>query len=155
MNDAHSYGEKSAPELPAAAPPDVPVPVAGEPPQPRRRIHPKSPRQALQPEAAPPPPPRSQKARHPLVVVLNFFLMIVVLGVLGAGAAFYFGKARFTEPGPLAQRTSVVVPRGADLETISAQLERQNVIDSAFLFTTAARLYDAHGKLKAGEYLFE
>ena len=120
MNDANSYGEKSAPELPAASPPDVPVPVAGEPLQPRRRIHPKSPRQALQPEPAPPPPPRSQKARHPLVVVLNFFLMIAVLGVLAAGAAIYFGKLRFTEPGPLSEPTSVVVARGADLDTIAA-----------------------------------
>jgi UPF0755 protein len=155
MNDADSYGEKSAPELPAAPPPDVPVPVAGEPLQPRRRIHPKSPRQALQPEPAPPPPPRSQKARHPLVVVLNFFLMIAVLGVLAAGGAIYFGKLRFTQPGPLTEPTSVVVARGADLETIAAQLRRQNVIASDFLFSTAVRLYQAEDRLKAGEYLFE
>ena len=64
--------------------------------KPRRRISPKSPRQALQPETAPPPPPRSQKARHPLVVVLNFFFMIVVLCVLAVSGAFYFGKLQFT-----------------------------------------------------------
>jgi UPF0755 protein len=141
--------------MPATSPLNVPAPVAGEPVQPRRRINPKSPRQALQPETAPPPPPRSQKAKHPLVVVLNFFLMIAVLTVLAGGAAFYFGKAQFTNPGPLTQRTSVVVPRGADLETIAAQLARQNVIDSGLVFSTAARMYKAHDKLKAGEYLFE
>ena len=144
--------------MPATAP--LTVPVGGQTPSssdapPRRRITPKSPRQALQPELAPPPPPRSQKARHPLVVVLNFFLMIAVLTVLAAGAAFYFGKVEFTEPGPLTQRASVVVARGSDLETISNQLERQNVISSGFVFSTAARIYEAHGQLKAGEYLFE
>lgn len=141
--------------MPATAPLDVPASVVSEPVQPRRRINPKSPRQALQPEAAPPPPPRSQKARHPLVVVLNFFLMIAVLTMLAGGAAFYFGKLRFTQPGPLAQPTSVLVARGADLESISAQLERQKVIDSGFIFSTAARMYKAQDQLKAGEYLFQ
>ena len=89
------------------------------------------------------------------MVVLNFFLMIAVLTVLAAGAAFYFGKVEFTEPGPLAQRASVVVTRGSDLETIANQLERQNVISSGFVFSTAARIYKAHSQLKAGEYLFE
>src|SRR5918997_6340530 len=87
-----------------------PALVAGEPiSKPRRRITPKSPRQALQPEAAPPPPPRSEKARHPLVVVLNFFLMIAVLAMLAGGGVFYFGKLQFTQPGPLKEPVSVLI----------------------------------------------
>src|SRR6266481_8936394 len=92
--------QPNMPDMPAVSPLDMPV--GGEQPvQPRRRISPKSPRQVLQPEAAPPPPPRSQKARHPLVVVLNFFLMVVVLVVGAGGASFYFASQRFTRPGPL------------------------------------------------------
>jgi UPF0755 protein len=143
-------------DMPAVAPLDVKAPADPQhPQQARRRISPKSPRQALQPEAAPPPPPRSQKARHPLVVVLNFFLMIVVLVMLAGGSAFYLGKVWFTQPGPLAEPTSVLVARGTDLDTIAAQLQRQNVIDGEFVFTTAAKMYDAESKLKAGEYLFQ
>ena len=123
--------------------------------QPRRRINPKSPRQALQPETLPPPPPRSKKARHPLVVVLNFFLMIGVLTAIAAGSAFYFGKLRFTSPGPLTEPKSVLVAKGANLETIAGQLKRSDVIDSDFIFSTAVRLYKSENKLKAGEYLFE
>ena len=123
--------------------------------QQRRRINPKSPRQALQPEMMPPPPPRSQKARHPLVVVLNFFLMIGVLTAIAAGSAFYFGKLRFTSPGPLTEPRSVLVAEGTDLETIAAQLKRSDIIDSDFIFSTAVRLYKSQSKLKAGEYLFE
>jgi UPF0755 protein len=81
--------------------------------------------------------------------------MVIVLAVLGVGAAFYIGKSQFTEPGPLTEPTSVLVSRGANLDTISSQLQRQNVIDGPFLFTTAARLKKAEGNLKAGEYLFQ
>jgi UPF0755 protein len=174
MNDTKPPGDTDAPEppaetlpelpaaasseLPAATPPELPAtppPAAAEPGQPRRRITPKSPRQALQPEAAPPPPARSQKARHPLVVVLNFFLMIVVLVVLGSGAAFYFGRQHFARPGPLTEPASVVVARGADVQGIAEQLKRQNVIDNELVFTSAVRFYKAADQLKAGEYLFQ
>src|SRR4051794_17490787 len=110
------------PDMPSVSPLDVPAVIIDDPAQARRRINPKSPRQALQPETPPPPPQRSQKARHPLVVVLNFFLMILVLIVLGGGAAIYYGKSRFTQPGPLTEPASVLVARGADLETIAGQL---------------------------------
>ena len=124
-------GQPAMPDMPAVSPLDVPI--NAEQSQTRRRIAPKSPRQVLQPEAAPPPPPRSQKARHPLVVVLNFFLMVVVL-VVGAGAAgFYFGKERFIRPGPLQGQTTVLIQPGADLDSIAALLERHNVIDSPFV----------------------
>jgi len=145
--------ERSAADHSRSAQP-VPTPVAGEPIQPRRRINPRSPRQALQPDTPPPPPPRSQKARHPVVVVLNFFLMIAVLLILAGGAAFYFGKQQFTRPGPLTEPTSVLVARGADLESIAAQLRRNNVIDSDLIFSAAVRLYRLEDQLKAGEYLF-
>ena len=144
------------PDMPAVSPLDMPhVEDEDEQQQPRRRISPKSPRQVLQPEAAPPPPPRSQKARHPLVVVMNFFLMLAVLVVVGAGVAFYYGTRHYNQDGPLSEVTSVLVQPGADLDSISALLERQNVIDSPFIFTAAVRLQDSETDLKAGEYLFQ
>ena len=156
MSYTNRSGDQRQPDMPAVSPLDVSVVGPDQQRQPRRRIAPKSPRQVLQPETAPPPPPRSQKARHPLVVVLNFFVMVVVLIVLAAGAAFYFGSKRFTAPGPLAQSTSVLIQAGSDLDSISAQLERHNVIDNPFIFSTAVRFfYKAEDKLRAGEYLFE
>ncbi len=141
------------PDMPAVSPLDLPA--TGEAQQPRRRIAPKSPRQVLQPEAAPPPPPRSQKARHPLVVVSNFFLMVAVLIVLAGGGLLYFGMQKFNQPGPLTETTGVLVPPGADLDSISTQLQRHNVIDSPFIFSMAARFKKLEAKLQAGEYLFQ
>jgi UPF0755 protein len=121
----------------------------------RRRVNPKSPRQAIEPETAAPPPQRSSRAKHPLVVVLNFFMMIGVLGVLMLGAGLYFGKLHFNSKGPLTETRSVLVSPGASLDSIAGQLERRDVIDSKLFFSTAVYLYKAENKLKAGEYLFE
>ncbi len=121
----------------------------------RRRISPRSPRQAIEPEMAPPPPARSRQVRHPLVVVLNFFMMAGVLAVLVIGAGLYFGSVRFNADGPLNESKSVVISRGADLESIAVMLQRQNVIDSSLIFSNGVRLSKAADNLKAGEYVFE
>ncbi len=121
----------------------------------RRIVSPKSPRQAIQPEAAAPPPQRSRYAKHPLVVVLNFFMMAGVVGVLALGGALYIGKLNFNSEGPLKQTQSVLVAPGASLDSISTQLERRSVIDSKLWFTIGVQLYKAEDQLKAGEYLFE
>jgi UPF0755 protein len=142
--------------MPAVSPLDLTVSGGEQQKQMRRRAAPKSPRQVLQPEAAPPPPPRSQKARHPLVVVTNFFVMVVVLIVAGIGAGIYFTVQRFTEPGPLTEATSVLIQPGSDLDSISALLERHNVIQNPLIFSSAVRFYyRSEDKLKAGEYLFQ
>ena len=121
----------------------------------RRRISPRSPRQAIEPELAPPPPTRSRQVRHPLVVVLNFFMMAGVLAVLIIGAALYFGSVQFNAEGPLKESKTVLISRGADLESIAGLLQRQNVIDSSLVFSNGVRLSKVANKLKAGEYLFE
>jgi UPF0755 protein len=91
-----------------------------------------------------------------LVVVLNFFLMVVVLVVGAGGATFYFASERFTRAGPLAETKSVIIQPGSNLDSIAAQLERYNIIDSTVLFSAAVRFYyKAEDKLKAGEYLFQ
>ncbi len=131
-------------------------PAAIVPPEPpRRRISPKSPRQAIQPEKAPPMPPRSKRVRHPLVVALNFFIMVAVIGMVAVGAGLYFGKSRFVAQGPLGEPKTVMIPRGTDLESIASLLKRQQVIDSDFIFSNGVRLYKQESRLKAGEYLFE
>jgi UPF0755 protein len=153
MNYQNPSRDDRPPDMPAVSPLDMRT--APEPAQPRRRVAPKSPRQALQPEIAPPPPQRSQKARHPLVVVTNFFLMVVVLVVLAGGAAAYLSMQRFTRAGPLEQQTTVLIERGSSLGTISDQLSRHNVIDSPLVFEMAARFKSLEDRLQAGEYLFE
>ncbi len=74
--------------------------------------------------------------------------------VLIAGAAVLGGIIRLDRPGPLQADTTVIVERGASLPAIAEELQNGGVIDDAFLFRLAARLYRVSRSLKAGEYAF-
>src|SRR5437868_15321096 len=62
---------------------------------------PRSPRAALEPEQVPPPPRRSERARNPFVVVGNAIITLLLVGMIGAGAAYYYGRQKLRAPGPL------------------------------------------------------
>jgi UPF0755 protein len=117
------------------------------------RVAPKSPNEALQPEAVPPPPARSRAARHPLVVFLNFFLTTIIVAAIGIGAAFFFGKMRFESEGALDQARSVTIERGTDVAGIADLLQRSGAISSKWLFIAGVWLSGEQANLKAGEYL--
>jgi UPF0755 protein len=117
------------------------------------RVAPKSPTEALQPEAVPPPPPRSRAARHPLVVFLNFFLTTIIVAGVAAGAAFFFGKMRFESEGALDQARTVTIERGTDVAGIADMLQRSGAISSKWLFIAGVWLSGEQANLKAGEYL--
>jgi UPF0755 protein len=117
------------------------------------RVAPKSPAEALQPEAVPPPPPRSRAARHPLVIVLNFLMTVVVVTLLAAGGAAFFGKMQFERAGGLDQARAVTIDRGTDLAGIADLLQRSGAISSKWLFIAGVWLSGQQADLKAGEYL--
>lgn len=117
------------------------------------RVAPRSPAEALQPEAVPPPPPRSQAARHPLVVFLNFLMTVVVVCVVAIGGAVYFGKMQFERPGGLDQARPVTIERGTDLGGIADLLQKSGAISGKWLFIAGVWLSGQQGNLKAGEYL--
>src|ERR1700722_13304569 len=66
-----------------------------------RRLAPRRPRAALEPERVPVPTKWSKSARHPMVIAGNavFTLLIMVAVLLGVG--FAVGKHRFDTHGPL------------------------------------------------------
>jgi UPF0755 protein len=117
------------------------------------RVAPRSPAEALLPEAVPPPPPRSQAARHPLVVFLNFLMTVIVVSVLAIGGAIFFGKMQFERPGGLEQARPVTIERGTDLAGIADLLQRAGAIGSKWLFIAGVWLSGQQSDLKAGEYL--
>lgn len=115
---------------------------------------PRSPSQAIQPDAAPPPPQRSRHARNPLVIAFNFFLSLAVLGILAAGAALYWGKGEFDAEGPLKSDKLFIVASGMGLAQISERLEEEGIISNSLVFEAGTRLYKNESKFKAGEYAF-
>ena len=121
-----------------------------------RRISPRSPRLALEPERVPAPTRRSKRVRHPVVIAGNAVFTFLVLVILGIGGALFFGKARFEAPGPLAQEKTVIIPRGLGTREIADLLQREGVIDQPWVFMGGVIVMRARERegLKFGEYRF-
>jgi UPF0755 protein len=120
----------------------------------QKRINPRSPRAALEPEHVPVPTRRSKRARHPLVVVGNAIITFVILLVVGAGTALFVGKQRFDAPGPLTSEKIVNVLPRSGIRDIADQLEREGVIDQPYVFMAGVFALRAGSELKYGEYQF-
>lgn len=116
---------------------------------------PRSAKQILQPRDVPPPPKRSRMARNQTVVFLNFLMSLLVFGALAGGAAFWVGKLRFEETGPLTKARTVIIEEGSGLNTIAGKLQSAGIISSDFIFSHGVKAYNAAGDLKAGEYAFK
>ena len=122
----------------------------------RPPISPRSPRAALEPEQVPPPPRRSERARNPFVIVGNAIITIILLGMIGTGVAYYYGKQTIEAPGPLQEDKVVNIPARAGMTDIADVLQREGVIDNnRWAFIGAVFALRARSELKPGEYSFQ
>jgi UPF0755 protein len=120
-----------------------------------RRITPRSPRAALEPEHVPVPTRRSKRVRNPLVIIGNAIFTLLILLMIGGGAAVVFGKLRFEAPGPLQADKVVNIPPRAGLADIADILQREGVMDEhRLVFIGGVFAMKARSDLKSGEYLF-
>ncbi len=121
----------------------------------QRRITPRSPRAALEPESVPLPTRRSKRARNPWVIVGNAVFTLLILAAIAGGAAFAVGKHRFEAPGPLEQEKVVNIPPRLGILEIADVLRREGVIDEhPVVFFGGVFALKARTELKSGEYLF-
>jgi UPF0755 protein len=118
-----------------------------------KRITPRSPRTALEPDRMPEPARYSKRARHPLVIAGNFIITIVLLFGLVAAGATAIGRQKFEAPGPLASDRVINIPKGG-LRDIADVLQREGVIDQPWIFIGGVYALRKNGELKHGEYLF-
>lgn len=70
------------------------------------------------------------------------------------GLAVVWGLRDFDAPGPLADDKVLSIAKGSGLADISASLEEEGVVASAWLFQQGVRLQGGARDLKAGEYKF-
>src|SRR5690349_18734400 len=122
----------------------------------RPPISPRSPRAALEPEQVPPPPRRSERARNPFVVVGNAIFTILIILMIGAGAAYYYGRQILETPGPLQEDKVVNIPARAGKRDIADVLLREGVINvNPWAFIGGVFALKASSDLKPGEYSFQ
>lgn len=116
-------------------------------------IIPKTANEALRPEAGTPPPAkRSRASRSQIIVFMNFLVSCVMLAVIAAGAAVYFGRQEFFGQGPSANGNTFLVKPNSGVQEIADQLERRGLIRDARIFRLGVRAYGNDQALKAGEY---
>jgi UPF0755 protein len=130
----------------------------------QKRITPRSPRAALEPDHVTVPtrssrssrPSRpSRRARNPLVIVGNAVFTLLVLVLIVGGGAAVIGKTRFEAPGPLAEDKMVNIPPRSGLVDIADLLKREGVMDEhRMIFVGGVLALKARSELKAGEYVF-
>jgi UPF0755 protein len=121
----------------------------------RPPISPRSPRAALEPEQVPPPPKRSERARNPFVIVGNAIITLVLVSMIGAGAAYVYGKQMLESPGPLKEDKIVNIPARAGKGDIAEALQKEGVIDvNRWVFIGGVFALKAATELKPGEYEF-
>jgi UPF0755 protein len=122
----------------------------------RPPISPRSPRAALEPEQVPPPPKRSERARNPFVVVGNAIITVVLVLMIGAGSAYFYGRQKIEAPGPLQEDKIVNIPSRAGMTDIADILQREGVIDNnRWAFIGSVFALKARSELKPGEYSFQ
>src|SRR3977135_4230521 len=122
----------------------------------RPPISPRSPRAALEPEQVPPPPKRSERARNPFVVVGNAIITILIILMIGAGTAYYYGRQILETPGPGVEPGILNAPARAGKRDIADALQREGVINvNPWLFIGSVFALKASSDLKPGEYTFQ
>jgi peptidoglycan lytic transglycosylase G len=126
----------------------------GEPPNETRRIAPRSPRAALEPERVPLPTRWSKSARHPLVIAGNAVFTVLILVAIIGGVIFAVAKNRFDASGPLAADKVVNIPPRLGIRDIADLLVKEGVIEHPLTFIMSALLAKTREELRFGEYQF-
>ncbi len=82
----------------------------------------------------------------------NWLKIFLLLGILLLGGMAWMWQQLYAK-NPVSE-VSLVVSSGASSHRIAKSLQKQGVIDSAWLFRLAARLAGTATQIKAGEYIF-
>ena len=123
----------------------------------RPPISPRSPRAALEPEQVPPPPKRSERARNPFVVVGNAIITILIILMIGAGAAYYLRQAdaRSARPAEGRQGRQHSGARRNDATSPMCCSAKASSTSIRWAFIGGVLALKASSDLKPGEYLFQ
>jgi peptidoglycan lytic transglycosylase G len=120
-----------------------------------KRLTPRSPRAALEPENVPVPTRRSKRVRNPIVIIGNAIFTLLILVAIAGGVAFAVGKQRFEAPGPLDEEKVVNISPRLGLVEIVELLQREGVVEEhKLVFLGGVVALKARSELKSGEYVF-
>ena len=117
------------------------------------RSGPRSASESLQPTRVQGPPTKARIVRHPAMVAFSFLVTAIVIALLAAGGAAVYATMEFDNPGPLGESRSVLIARGATLDTVADQLIRTGAVANRWVFWAGVRLNHQENNIKAGEFM--
>ncbi len=85
--------------------------------------------------------------------VLTWIAGLIIVLVLSGVGAWTWVYSMFSQPGPLATETTVIIPKGSGIGRIAGLLSERGVISNALLFRVGAAARGATTSLRAGEFL--
>ncbi len=132
-------------------------------PDPRRGgIRPRSPAEMLEPSRAPARPKGGRRRRRESgsfskwVRFISGTMTVLLLALAIGGMAVFVLQHQFSQPGPLAESRTLIIPRGEGRLEIAERLEREGVIANrwTFIVNHLVRSYLLGDRLdmKAGEF---
>lgn len=88
-------------------------------------------------------------------ILTSLFLLVIIIAVgVSVVGAYVWAWGQYTGPGPLRNASTVIIPRGAGVETIAKVLRGSGVIADQMIFRLGVRVSGIDKNLKAGEYFF-
>jgi UPF0755 protein len=97
--------------------------------------------------------PKRRRRSNGFLDILNGLLMLLVLGLIVAVGAFFWGASQFYAEGPVAEDTTFFVERGNGLGTIAQRLTEQGLVQNGLLFRAGAWTTDRGASvILPGEY---
>ena len=82
------------------------------------------------------------------------FLVVLVLAILAAGAAFFWANGEIKGNRGAAKEASIIIEKGSGPLTIGKQLEKEGIIKSAQVFRFYIKQKDVASSLQYGEFAF-
>ena len=110
--------------------------------------------QAPQPNVKVPGPRHARQRRSAIARVLLWTFLLLVAGLVAAGAIGFYAYSEYSAPGPLAEDKVFMVDPGQSAAQIGDTLQQNGIVSNGRIFAVMAQLTGQRARLKAGEYAF-
>lgn len=94
-----------------------------------------------------------KKRRSSALAFLNALMTMLILGILVAGGAIYWGITQYYKNGPTTEETAFLVEKGTGFNSIGQRLEERGLIDNSLLFRASVWATKRDAKVLPGQYV--
>jgi len=94
-----------------------------------------------------------KKRRSGAIAFLNGLMTLLIVGVLVAAGAVYWGVTQYYKEGTKTEETAFLVEKGSGFNSIGQRLEERGLIENSLLFRAGVWATKRDAKVLPGQYL--